>query len=130
MAEDWGAAAADVAAGLAEAGQTVTVHQPATDGTFNAATDTTSGASPPQDHIGSAVEDKFSAFSVASGVVAAGDIKLLLSALKSNGAAMPEPVADLWTVTMGGKVWAIKKVDRIAPGGTTVMYELQLRGVG
>jgi len=130
VSEDWGAAAADVAAGLADAGQTVTVHQPATDGSFNSATDTTTGASSPQDHVVSAVEDDYSAFSVASGVVAAGDVKLLVSAVKLNGAAMPLPVADLWTVTLGGKRWAIKKVDRIAPGGTTVMYELQLRGVG
>lgn len=126
MAEDWTAVAAEVAEALGDF-QEVTLHQPGSGGTYDPATDTTSGASEPQDHIGSGIEDKFSAFSIASGVVEASDIKLLLSPLKLDGTPMPQPVADSWTVTFGGKERTIKRVERIAPAGTTVLYEITVR---
>lgn len=129
MAEDWAAIAAEVSEALGEF-QEVTVCQPASGGTYNPATDTTSGATPAVNHIGSGAEDKYSAFSVASGVVAAGDVKFMLSAVKADGTPMPKPVADSWTVTMGSAVWTIKNVERIAPAGVAVLYELQLRGTG
>lgn len=114
---------------LSQFGQAVTLHQPATDGVFNPATDTTTGASPPADHAGSGVEESYSAFSVASGVVLAGDVKFLLSGLKADGSPMPKPVPDSWTLTKAdGSVWAIKRADTLAPAGTPVMFTLQLRG--
>jgi len=112
-------------------GQEVTLKAPPFAGTFDPETETTTGATPGATHISSGVEDKFSAFSVASGVVAAGDVKFLLSPLKADGSPMPKPVADAWTLTYAdGSAWTIKKVDRIAPAGVAVMYELQLRGTG
>ena len=108
-------------------GQEVTVRQPASGGTYDPATDSTTGGSPAQDHTGSGVEENYSALTLASGAVAAGDIKFLLSPLKADGSAMSEPVADAWTITLGGKTWTIKKVDRIAPAELPAMFELQLR---
>lgn len=127
MAEDWAAVAAEVAEALGEFSE-ITIHQPATDGTFNPATDTTTGASPAQTHVGSGVEDTYSAFSVASGVVEAKDVRFLLSPLKKNGQPMPRPVADLWTASLNGKTYAIKLVGSTQPAGMPVLFELQLRG--
>ncbi len=112
-------------------GQVVTLHQPAGDGTFDPATDTTTGATPSANHTGSGVEEHYSGFSVASGVVAAGDVKFLLSPFKADGSLMPKPVADSWTLTYAdGTRWTIKKVDAIRPAGNTALFILQLRGAG
>lgn len=108
-------------------GQLVTLHEPPTDGSFDPSTDTTTGASPAQDHEGSGVEDRFSAFSIAQGVVAADDIKFLLSPLKTDGTPMPLPVADAWTIMLSGGVRTIKRVDAIRPAGTAVLIELTVR---
>ena len=108
-------------------GLEVTLHQPGSGGTFDPATDTTSGATPPQDHVTSGVEDKNSTFSIGTGVVAAGDVKLLLSPVKLDGSDTPEPIADSWTLTMAGKPWTIKQVGRTQPAGMPVLFELQLR---
>ena len=108
-------------------GQVVTLHQPASDGTFDPATETTSGATPAQDHAGSGVETKYDARSIAAGLVQAGDVKFLLSPVKLDGSPMPEPAADSWTLTKGGQTWTIKLVTPTSPAGLDVMYELQLR---
>lgn len=126
MAEDWDEIAAEVAEALGEFAE-ITIHQPATDGVFDPATDTTSGASPAQDHIGSGFEGEYSAFSIASGVVAAKDIRFFMASLKTNGQPMPRPVPDLWTATLNGVVYTIKRVEPTQPAGTAVLYELQLR---
>lgn len=110
-------------------GQVVTLHQPASGGTYNPATDTTTGGTAAQNHTGSGVEDRYSAFSIASGAVEATDIKFLLSALKADGTVMPEPEADSWAITLAdGKRHTIKRVGVIRPAGTAVMYELQVSG--
>lgn len=109
-------------------GQEVTLHQPASEGTYDPATDTTTGATPPADHDGSGIELKYDTESVAAGLVAAGDIKFLLSPLKLDGALMPEPVADSWSITVGGKPYTIKRVTPTRPAGNVIMQELQLRG--
>lgn len=109
-------------------GQEVTLHQPAGEGTYDPATDTTTGATGPQDHIGSGVETKYDAESVAAGLVAAGDIRFLLSPLKEDGTDMPKPVADSWTLTKADGTWTIKRVTPTSPAGNVVMYELALRG--
>lgn len=128
MAEDWAAAAADVDAGMREAGALVALHQPGSDGAYDTLTDTTSGATPPQTHEAFGVVENYSTFSIAQGVVAAADRKLLLSPLKADGTAMPEPVADSWTASIGGEEWEIKNVKPLSPAGTAVLFELQLRG--
>jgi hypothetical protein len=126
VAEDWASVAAEVAEALSEFSE-ITIHQPASDGVFDPMTDTTSGASPAQHHVGAGLEDTYSAFSVAQGVVEANDIKFLLSPLKKNGQPMPRPVPDQWAATLGGKVHAIKRVEPTQPAGLPLMFELQLR---
>lgn len=126
MAEDWAAIAAEVAEALGEFSE-ITLHQPATDGVYDPMTDTTSGASPAQDHVGSGFEGDYSAFSIASGVVAAKDVRFFAASLKKNGQSMPTPVADQWTATLGGKDYAIKNVGSTQPAGMPVLFELQLR---
>lgn len=108
-------------------GQVVTLHQPATDGVFDPATDTTTPGTDEADHEGSGVEENYSAFSVAGGVVAAGDVKFLLSALKVDGTLMPKPEADRDTLIRADGEWAIKKVDPLMPAGMAIMFTLQLR---
>jgi hypothetical protein len=93
-------------------------------------TDTTTVVTPAQDHEGSGVEMAYSAQSIAAaaGLIAMGDIRLLLSPLKTDGSLMPDPVADSWTCTMGGKDYTIKRVTPTRPAGNVVLRELQLRG--
>ena len=126
MAEDWAGIAAEVAEALGEF-QTVIIHQPAV-------TEYVPGSgmtvvSPAQDHAGAGVELTYSAQSVAAsqGLIQISDIKLLLSPLKADGGAMPEPVADKWTVTLGARDLSIKRVTPTRPAGVVVLYELQLR---
>jgi ABC-type transport system substrate-binding protein len=108
-------------------GQAVTLHEPAGAATYDPATGTTS-AGTPAEHTGSGIEEAYSAYSIAQGLVAARDRKFLLSALKIDGSAMPRPVADAWTITLAdGVTYAIKNVSATSPAGTDIMFELQLR---
>lgn len=125
--EDWAAAAADVDAGMREAGVEVTLTQPATDGIFDPATETTTGASPGATHIAFGIQGKpYTAFSIGSGSIEDGDVRLLLSTLKTNGQPLPKPVADSWTALWAGRVHTVKQVETTQPGGAPVMYELRL----
>jgi len=129
VSEDWAAVAAEVDEALGEF-RSVTLHAPAVT-EIDPATDTPTEVTPAQEHAGVGVESDYSAFSVASGAVAAGDVKFALSALKADGSPMPKPVSESWTLEYeDGTFWTIKKVDRLAPAGVTVRYKLQLRGVG
>lgn len=107
-------------------GQAVTLRQPAVT-QYDPATDTTVEISPAQDHDGSGIETKYDMRSIAAGLVAAGDVKFLLSPLKINGSDMPRPVSDSWTLTKADGTWTIKLVTPTSPAGLDVMFELQLR---
>lgn len=111
-------------------GQAVTLRQPASGGTYDPATDTTSGATPAQTHDGSGVEEFYSAQSIDGDKIQDGDVRFLLSPLKIDGADMPLPVAESWTLTKSDGEWLIKRVDRIAPAGLVAYYQLQLRRAG
>lgn len=110
-------------------GQTVTLHQPVTDGVYDPATDTVTGASLADDHEGSGVELQYDARSIDGTVILAGDVKFVLSPEKTDGTLMPQPVADVDTLVYGGKTWTIKRVNTLSPAGNIVLFELQLRGV-
>lgn len=128
MAEDWAQAARDVDAGMREAGGLVVLTQPATDGIFSPVTETTTGASAPQTHRAYAAQGKpYSAFSIASGVVAAGDVRLMLSTLDENGAPLPTPEADTWTLALNGVTHTVKHVETTKPADVAVLYEVRLR---
>lgn len=106
-------------------GQEVTV-EIVSGGTFDPATDTTTGETTTTE-TGSGVEEAYSAQSIDGTTILSGDVKFLLSPLKTDGTALTAPVADRSTLTKDDGAWIVKKVDRIAPAGTVVMYILQLR---
>lgn len=113
---------------MREAGGLVILKQPASDGVFDPVTETTSGASPPQTHRAYAAQGKpYSAFSVASGVVAAGDVRLMLSTLDEDGEPLPTPVADSWTLALNGVTHTIKAVETTKPADVALLYEVRLR---
>lgn len=111
-------------------GQVVTLVQPGAGGTFDPATDATTGGSAPIEHQGSGVEEAYSSNSIDGRLIQAGDVKLMLSPVKLDGSSMPMPVADSWMLTKSDGDWAVKRVDRTAPAGLVAMYVLQLRRMG
>lgn len=128
MAEDWAQAARDIDDGMREAGQLLTLTQPPIDGTFDPATETTSGASPAKTHGAYGVQgEAYSAFSISTGVVAAGDVRLMLSTLNADGSALPTPVADKWTLVLNGVTHTVKDVETTQPADVPLLYELRLR---
>ncbi|TFW15966.1 hypothetical protein [Duganella callida] len=59
-------------------------------------------------------------------LIKSGDRKILMSAFDDAGAALPEPkVEDL--VLAGGVKYAIKNIDKVAPAGVVVMWQLVAR---
>ena len=60
-------------------------------------------------------------------LIKAGDKQLLLSAFKTDGAALTAPVLGD-TVSIGGVTYTlVEPLKEVNPAGTTVMYECNLR---
>lgn len=117
---------ADTAAELlAEFGQAVTLTHVAA-GAYNTATGVTAAATTTT-QTGVAVEDEYSAHSIDGTLIKAGDKKLYLSPLDSAGAQITAPVAEDTAELAAGGPWTIKKVTPVQPGGTPVLYVLQVR---
>lgn len=55
-----------------------------------------------------------------------GDKQLLLSALNTGGSALTAPVRDD-TVTVDGTTYTITHVKKVDPGGTAVLYDINIR---
>lgn len=109
-------------------GQVVTLTQPATGGTYDPATGATTPATPAAEVQGSGVVDSYSDYTVASGAVQAGDRKLLLSALKTDGSLLDAPDVGRDVIELAdGSTHQIVSVKPLGPAGTVIMYELQLR---
>lgn len=107
-------------------GQVVTLSR-VTAGVYNPATGVVEGGGPSSQTC-SGVEESYSAFSISSGLVLAGDKKFLLSPFKSDGTPISPPIPDVDTLTYAdGAAWTVKKSDPLSPAGTVVMYTLQLR---
>lgn len=60
-------------------------------------------------------------------LVQAGDRKLTISALTNEGIPLPDIHLED-TATVGTKVYAIKNIDALQPGGVPVLYMLIGRG--
>ncbi len=129
MAEDWAAVAAEVAEALGDF-QAVTLTQPGTPGGYDEANDVTTAPGEPVNHIGSGMEEFYSARDVDGSKIQEGDVRLMLSPLRDDGTPMPLPIAESWTATKADGEWLIKKVDRFAPAGVVAYYLLQLRRAG
>ena len=61
-------------------------------------------------------------------LVKVGDKQLLLSAFNSSGAVLTAPQVND-TVTIGGIVYTITQVRSLAPAGTVVLFDCNIRGV-
>lgn len=59
-------------------------------------------------------------------LVKVGDKKLLVSTLTDAGAALPVPQVDD-SVKVGSKVYTVKNVDTLQPGGVPVMHTIVVR---
>jgi hypothetical protein len=107
-------------------GQVVTLSRVVA-GVYNPATGVVEGGGPVSQTC-SGVEESYSAYSIAAGLVLAGDKRFLLSPLSSAGAAITPPIPDVDTLTMAdGVAWTVKKSDPLSPAGTPVLFTLQLR---
>jgi hypothetical protein len=56
-------------------------------------------------------------------LIKSGDRKILMSAFDDTGAALPQMKNDD-LVLAGGVTYAVKNVDKVAPGGVVVMWQL------
>lgn len=110
---------------IAEFGQAVTLTHSAP-GTYDTATGTTSDPTVTTQAC-RGVEEFYSAPSITGTLIQAGDKKLLLSPLNEAGAAITPPVAEDTITFADGVVWTVKDPGPLSPGGTPVMFTLQLR---
>ncbi|MBV6321902.1 hypothetical protein [Duganella violaceipulchra] len=56
-------------------------------------------------------------------LIKSGDRKIMMSALDSAGAALPQ-MKNEDLVLAGGVTYSVKNVDKVAPGGVVVMWQL------
>jgi len=97
-----------------------------TAGTYNPATGGFTGASTSTQSAYGAVFD-YGAKQIDGTLIKAGDKQLLLSAFKTDGAALTAPVLGD-TVTIGSVVFTlVEPLKEVNPAGTVVMYEVNLR---
>ena len=61
-------------------------------------------------------------------IINVGDKQLLLSALNAAGNLLTAPMLND-TVTIGGTVYTISMIKNIAPAGTTVLFDCNIRGI-
>ncbi len=66
-------------------------------------------------------------YSAPGSLIQMGDKQLMLSALKTDGAALTAPVNGDTVTDAAGKVWTITQVKAMAPAGTVVLYDCNLR---
>ena len=106
-------------------GQSITLTK-ITAGTYNPATGGFTGAGTSTQTAYGAIFD-YGTKQIDGTLIKAGDKQLLLSAFKTDGAALTAPVLGD-TVSIGGVVYTlVEPLKEINPAGTTVMYECNLR---
>lgn len=74
-----------------------------------------------------AVEGSFTHQERSGTSVQVGDRKLYLSALTSVGATLTAPTTDDF-ILIGADYYKVVSVMTTSPGGTTLLYEVQIRG--
>ena len=111
-------------------GQSLTLTK-VTAGTYNPATGGFTGASTSTQSAYGAIFDydiqQSGIYNVPGTLIQMGDKQLLLSAFKTSGAALTAPGAGDTVTDSASKVWTITQVETMAPAGTVVMYECNLR---
>ena len=105
-------------------GQSLTLTK-VTAGTYNPATGgMTGGTTSTQLAYGAVFE--YGNKNIDGTLIKVGDKQLLLSAFKTDGTALTAPVVND-TVTIGGIVYTVTQVKSLAPAGTIVLYDCNLR---
>ena len=92
-----------------------------TPGTYDPSTGTVTGGSTTTTTLRAVVED-FKGLELIAGLVQAGDKKVTIAG--ANVASEPKPTD---TVTVGSVVYAVERVNAVAPGSSAVIYELTCR---
>ena len=106
-------------------GQSLTLTK-ITAGTYNPATGGFTGAGTSTQTAYGAIFD-YGTKQIDGTLIKAGDKQLLLSAFKTDGAALTAPVLGD-TVSIGGVVYTlVEPLKEVNPAGTVVMYECNLR---
>lgn len=112
---------------LEKFGQAVTLSRPSgVEATYDPATGTSTPASPAT-YSGRGAIFGYRRRDIDGTLVQVGDQRLLLSPHQTDGTAMPEPQTTD-RVVIGSTTYTVQNVSKTAPGGTVVMYTLQLRG--
>ena len=106
-------------------GQAVTLSRQ-TAGAYDPATGTSTVVVTTQNGTGAIFdyEDK----NVDGVLILSGDKRLLLSAMSSTGSALTAPEVNDTVTDAGAVVRTITRIKTLAPAGTVVMYECNLRG--
>lgn len=130
MAEDWTAAAADIAEGISEAGTAASIIR---DG-VTTGPDYDPVIGPPITAACKVVYDEWKKSEVDGTLIRRGDRKVLMAssgfsiAADNDGNFLNEPsTADAFKDGQTGKQYAIVNVSQLAPAGVVLMWELQLR---
>ena len=119
MAFDYAGMAATANELFAEFGQAVTITR-RTSGAYAVATGIATVTSSTQRGTGAVFD--WQNRDIDGTLIRTGDKRLILSAVGITAPAVDD------TVTIGGTVYTVKVVKPLAPAGTVVMYELNLRG--
>lgn len=114
MAEDWDAIAAEIAGAIGEVGFACTIRQPGILSEING--DVTEGV--PTEYTVNVIDDRQTMRD--SGGMVTGIRRVL-----TVEAGVVEPVKG-WHVVVNGKEHRIAQVMPLAPGGTAVLYDLDL----
>ena len=67
-------------------------------------------------------------YSAPGSLIQVGDKQLLLSVISAMGGLLTAPEVND-TMTVGMTVYTIKQVKALSPAGTTVLFDINLRGV-
>lgn len=126
MTEFYDDMASTAAEMIGEFGQAVTLTR-SVPGAYNPTTGT-NGAATVTTQSCLAVEEAYKAREIDGTLIKAGDKKLILSPQTAAGATVTAPTEGD-TVTFAGDAdpWTIKSVEPLSPGGTALLYTLQLR---
>lgn len=110
---------------LEEFGQAVTIQAAALSPEYDPATGTVAGGLLTS-YTGTGAVFDYATRDIDGTQVQAGDQRLLLAVTCTDGTDMPEPVAGNLAV-LGSTTWRVMNSRPLAPGGVTVVHEVQLR---
>jgi hypothetical protein len=111
-------------------GQVITITRQSA-GTYDPATGTSTVTTSTQTGWGAIFEydtKQAGIFNVPGSLIQVGDKQLLLSPLNSSGSALTAPAINDTVTDAAGKAYTVTQVKSMAPAGTVVLYELNLRG--